>query len=449
MIKQHKRQEGLVAFKHNSMKKVLKFGGSSVASYENASRAIEAIQISGKHDNIVAVVFSALGGVTDELIALAHTSSQQDKSYEKTLKALEKRHFEMAMVVDPKHQKGLIETLEKILEELRNLIKGIFLVKDLQPQTLDLVMSFGERLSCTIMTAFLQNHGMACTYLDARTCIETDDTFGNARVDMGKTKSNLQKHFKNAPSIQIVTGFLGRTPDGKTTTLGRGGSDYTASIVGSALGVDVIEIWTDVDGVLTADPRKVKDAFVLEEISYPEIMEMAHFGAKVLHPPSIKPAQQAKITLLIKNTFNPHAPGTKIFNEASAPHNQLIRGISSIDKVMILRFQGSGMIGMSGTAMRLFKALKALSRIVYFDTPEDVKDAMFKQYLEDPKPVVWGDLFSIEPNETQHEALKRAYPLLLNHRQKQYEAWAHQTIAYEKRRDDHFSIDDLLKAIGQ
>ena len=193
-------------------------------------------------------------------------------------------------------------------------------------------------------------------FIDARKLVITDENFGSGKVDFKITNNNIRKHIDQKGRVSVVTGFIGATNDGEMTTLGRGGSDYSAAIFGAALDADEIQIWTDVDGVLTADPRKVKKAIPVGSMTYTEAMEMSHFGAKVIHPPTIQPALEKKIPLYIKNTFNPSAPGTYI-SVKSTDGNYMIKGISSIDDVVLLTLQGSGMVGVAGISARLFGAL--------------------------------------------------------------------------------------------
>jgi aspartokinase/homoserine dehydrogenase 1 len=233
---------------------------------------------------------------------------------------------------------------------------GVFLLKELSPRTTDLLLSFGERLSCFIINEYANQEGLQTEMLDTRELIKTDNRFGNGRVLMDVTLKNIQHYFKNHPKVQIVTGFISSTEKNETTTLGRGGSDYTASIVGAALNASEIEIWTDVDGVLTTDPRQVKKAFSLEEMTYEEAMEMSHFGAKVIYPPTLQPAFKQKIPLRIRNTFNPDFKGTIIKSIADSG-NYLVKGISSIREVSLINLQGSGMVGVAGVSSRLFGVL--------------------------------------------------------------------------------------------
>jgi aspartokinase/homoserine dehydrogenase 1 len=243
-----------------------------------------------------------------------------------------------------------------LLNELENLLHGIFLVKELTVKTLDYVMSFGERLSAYIITEAVRDRKLEAEFLDTRQLIKTDDTFGNAKVLFDTTNQNIRTYFKDHKELQIITGYISSTVNDETTTLGRGGSDYTASIFGAALEADEIEIWTDVDGVMTADPKKVKKAFSISHMSFVEAMEMSHFGARVIHPPTMKPAMEKNIPIRIMNTFNPKFEGTligRLDGEKIFP----VKGISSIDNISLLRIQGSGISRVAGIAPRIFNVL--------------------------------------------------------------------------------------------
>lgn len=331
------------------MDRIIKFGGSSVGTPERIQSVIQIIKDARKRSSRLAVVVSAFGGVTDELIALGKMAAGGSNEYHKLLdKVIERHKSTVKALAVP----NISKTLEKIFSELEDILEGIFLIKELSPKTLDLIMSFGERLSAFIISQAIPQ---SC-FLDAREVIKTDKTFGSAQVDFAETNRNIQNYFINTPSLPIITGFISSSKDGETTTLGRGGSDYTAAIIGAALDVAEIEIWTDVSGVMTADPRKEPYAFSIPEMSYKEAMEMSYFGAKVIHPPTITPALEKNIPLLIKNSFDPKAPGTRISHEASKS-KALICGISSIDHAVLLCIQGSGMVGVCGIARRLFGAL--------------------------------------------------------------------------------------------
>lgn len=340
-----------------AVNRVLKFGGSSVGTPERIKSTIEIIKKAYKCSSHIAIVVSAFGGVTDQLITLGKMAANGKGNYQNVLaEAIERHKISANMLISQERLPNAMKAIEQTLSELRNLLEGVFLIQELSPKTLDLMMSFGERLSAFIIAEAIQPSIPQARFLDAREIIKTNRAFGGSQVDFEETNKNIQKYFHDAPCIPIMTGFIGSSKENETTTLGRGGSDYTAAIVGAALNVDVIEIWTDVNGVMTADPRKEPYAFSIPKMSYKEAMEMSYFGAKVIHPPTIIPAFEKNIPLLIKNSFNPEAPGTLI-DTAPSKNESMICGISSIDHAILLCIQGSGMVGVCGIAKRLFGAL--------------------------------------------------------------------------------------------
>lgn len=305
------------------------------------------------------MVVSALQGVTDALITLSREAADGREGYKDGLEALSDRHLEVIEGLIPvARRSSALASTKVLLNEVGELLHGVTLVGECSPRTLDLIMSFGERLSAFIVSEAFQSRGFDVEMLDAREVIITNETFGNARPLKEQTNLAIQSYFEAHPKLQIVTGFIGSSPSEVTTTLGRGGSDYTASLLGAALDADEIEIWTDVDGMLTADPRKVPKAFPIPEITFEEAMELCHFGAKVIYPPTMQPAIDARIPLVIKNTLRPDVMGTRIVEHApTLPYP--ITGISSISNIALIRLEGSGMVGVAGTAARLFKALAA------------------------------------------------------------------------------------------
>ncbi len=305
----------------------------------------------------VVVVVSAYTKITDQLIELAQRAVDR-KEYYPLFEELSSRHFNSIeeLITNNLRQQKTKTTVQKMLQELKNILTGVQLIQELSPKTLDLIMSFGERLSAYIISQVFCDRGILAQYVDTRKLIQTDANFGKAKVDVQQTEKNLRSFFKKNPQkLKILTGFIAATKDNETTTLGRGGSDYTTSIIGAALDVQVIEIWTDVDGVLTADPRRVKSAFSILSMSYQEAMEMSHFGAKVIYSPTMIPAFQKYIPLVIKNTFNPTFAGTVISNNTS--NGYAIKGISSMNDISLVLVQGAGMVGVPGVAARLFGAL--------------------------------------------------------------------------------------------
>ncbi|MEZ5040932.1 MAG: bifunctional aspartate kinase/homoserine dehydrogenase I [Saprospiraceae bacterium] len=337
--------------------KVLKFGGSSVAKPERIKGIVEILKSYYVRGDQFTVVFSAFGGVTDMLINMSERAAEGDDRYLDMFEEFSERHSETARaLLGQDYLQQVIPHLDNNHEVLRNLLYGIFLVREASTRTMDYVLSFGERNSAYIISFVLKQNGINASYLDARKIIKTDKSFSSAKVDFDLTYSNIRNHYKEHPEIQVVTGFIASAKGGLTTTLGRGGSDYTASLIAAGLNAKVIEIWTDVDGVLTADPRKVKRAFTIPTMTYAEAMEMSHFGAKVIYPPTLQPALQKGIPLYIKNTFNPAFLGTLI-SEKADPQGEAVKGISSIGDVALLTLSGSGLFGVPGIAARLFNSL--------------------------------------------------------------------------------------------
>ncbi len=338
--------------------KVLKFGGSSVGSPELLESVLNIISQKREKDNSLIVIVSAFRGVTDQLFETAGRASEGDLSYRDLLAAIEKRHFDTIKALFPaSSQSDVITAFKLTFNELEDVLQGVSLTRELTRKTLDFVVGFGERFSALILAQCLNTRGVKARYTDSRHLIKTDEQFGSAQVLTAPTYQNIRAYRDKHPGkVLVVTGFISSTQKNETTTLGRGGSDYTASIFGAAVSADVIEIWTDVDGLMTADPRKVKKAFTVPNASYEEAMELSHFGAKVIYPPTIQPALKSGIPIVIRNTFRPEQPGTWIRND---PEKQpgIIRGISSIEDAALITIRGTGMIGVSGVASRIFTAL--------------------------------------------------------------------------------------------
>lgn len=348
--------------------KIMKFGGSSVGNSELIKKVISIIKDSSENSKGIVVVFSAFKGVTDQLIALGRLASQGDESYYNSFKELESRHFGVAKdIISTSNQSKVFPHLIRTLNELQDVLHGVYLVKEASPRTLDFIMSFGERLSAYLISEAMLDRKIDCELLDSREVIKTNDHFGSAKVDFSITNQLIGEYFQHHKLPQIITGFIGSTQNNETTTLGRGGSDYSASIFGAACNAEVIEIWTDVNGVMTADPRKVEKAFTISNLSYEEAMELSHFGAAVVHPATMQPALDKKIPIKIKSTFNPQEEGTTISKKSLAA-NGPIKGISSIDDIALIRVQGSGMVGVAGVARRIFGAMANNSINVIFIT---------------------------------------------------------------------------------
>jgi len=339
--------------------KILKFGGSSVATPDRIKSIIEIVR--PRLQEKIALVFSAFGGVTDLLIQLSQLALEGNLEYKQKLNELEKRHLDAVReLTEVSTQSAILAQVKVQINELEDLLHGIFLVKERSARTLDYVMSFGERLSAFIISAALKDQRIAAEYLDARKVIRTDNHFGQAKVDFHVTNKQITEYFEGHRDLQIITGFIATSQSGETTTLGRSGSDYTAAIFAGALSASALEIWTDVDGMMTADPRLVKKAFTVPQLSYEEAMELSHFGAKVIFPATMQPAMAHQIPIWIKNTFNPSAEGSLI--SATSTNGKLIKGISTMKSISLLNVQGSGMLGVVGVSMRLFSTL-ALQKV--------------------------------------------------------------------------------------
>jgi len=341
--------------------KVLKFGGSSVGSAENIEKVVEIVK-SATEKNSCAVVLSAMRGTTDALIETGKLAESGNKSFRGKIKQIKAKHSEALHALVPiSAQSALLDFIEIRIGELEKICEGIFLLRELSPRTLDRIVGYGEILLTAILAAKFDSLGIKNVWKDSRELIVTDSNFGFATVNFKKTNAQIKEFFKTSSSkLHILPGFIASDADGATTTLGRGGSDYTAAILAAALDAKVLEIWTDVSGMMTADPRFVRNVRGIPRISYREAMELSHFGAKVIHPPTIHPVMAKGIPVWVKNTFAPNDFGTLIEAETS-PEKEIIRGISSIDKISVLSLEGSGMVGIPGFSKRLFDALSRAS----------------------------------------------------------------------------------------
>ena len=356
--------------------KILKFGGSSVANAENIAKVIRIISGSFKKNRRMIVVVSALGGVTDSLIRIASLAAEKNNEYKKLLGDVVAQHDAAIQdLIVLKQKKAVLAQAKKKYDELGDSLKGIYLLGELSPRSLDHVTSFGEQLSAAIISEAIRAQKIKCAFVDSRMLIKTDDRFGCANVHIQKSYGLIAKYFTAHSGLSVMGGFIASTDSEVTTTLDRGGSDYTASLVGAAVGATAIEIWTDVDGVMTADPRKVEKAFPLSGISYEEAGELAHFGAKVIHPKTMKPTRLKNIPIDIKNTFNPSAAGTRISNETFT-QTHLIKGISSLSGVALLRIQSTGEAEISETAAKIFDALSRANIEILLTTQASYEQAI-------------------------------------------------------------------------
>ena len=335
--------------------KVMKFGGSSLGDAEKI-RQVGKIILDGCKEGKTSVVLSAIKNVTDELIQCAGLAEKGDTGYRKRFKCLEKRHMTIFEdLISEERRKPAQQTLENNFKELEAILHSVELIQECSTASHNLIMSFGERLSCLIVAEYLTTEGLDAVMVDAREMIIVKDRPGPIAV-LPVTNKKIKEKIGNCPGLPIITGFIASTEGGVTTTLGRDGSDFTASLIGVGTGVEAIEIWTDVDGVMSADPRTVESAYVIPELSYEEAMELSYFGAKVIHPNTMIPAVEGNIPIHIKNTFNPAAPGTRITGKA-ASHKTPITGIASIRKLALINIQGGGMIGVPGIAARILGTL--------------------------------------------------------------------------------------------
>ncbi len=332
--------------------KVLKFGGTSVGTVDSLSSVKEIVE--GCKEPVIVVV-SALGGITDQLINTAKLAAQGDKSHMESYTRIVERHNNVIVNMVPVEKREEVKSIvDSLLEELGNIYKGVSLIKDLSERTLDIIVSYGERLSSVIISRIIKD----AQHYDSRNFIKTIKQFGKHILDNDTTQKYIHATFDNNNfKVAVVPGFISSDENGDITNLGRGGSDYTAAILAATLNASVLEIWTDVDGFMTADPRVINNTYVIDHLSFIEAMELCNFGAKVIYPPTIYPVCHKNIPIWIKNTFNPMAPGTCISEQRPSPEGKAIKGISSINDTCLITVSGLGMVGIIGINARIFNAL--------------------------------------------------------------------------------------------
>ena len=337
--------------------KIVKFGGSSVGSGQSIQNVLNILQNKYASGEKFIVVSSAMSGVTNILTELAQIASE-GKDFKKGLIEIEQRHFTVIKeMITVKNQNPAFTQIKIFINEIEDLLQGVYSLRELSLQSKDLILSYGEKCSTFLLSQIAKQYFSESIYVDTSNLIKTDSNFGNARVLTPVTEHLLQEFYKeHSHQILFFTGFIASNENNRITTLGRGGSDYTAAIIAAALDAEEIELWSDVDGMLTADPRVVKKAFSLSELSYTEAMELSYFGAKVIYPPAMIPAFRKKIPIVLKNTFNPSFKGTSI-EEHTHKNVYPIRGISSIDEISLINITGSGMIGKIGFSGKLFSLL--------------------------------------------------------------------------------------------
>jgi aspartokinase/homoserine dehydrogenase 1 len=349
--------------------KILKFGGTSVTNANNINLVLSIVKKTADTSTKLVVVVSAFSGVTDLLILAASKAASKDSSFKDVVLQIEKRHNEaIEELIITSQQRPLLEKINNDINHLKTLLDGCFLLAELSNRTSDTIMGFGELLSSQIIAKALEQKVLNSGYKDSREIIKTNNRFGKAVVNFELSNQLIKDYFNsNVFRVTLVPGFIASSIDGYSTTLGRGGSDYTAAILAGALNAELLEIWTDVSGMFTANPKIVKQAHPIETISYQEAMELSHFGAKVLYPPTIQPVLKLNIPIVIKNTFDPEAVGTYISSERNDNENP-IKGISHIDNIALLTLEGPGMIGISGSSKRLFEVLSNENINVIFIT---------------------------------------------------------------------------------
>ena len=336
--------------------KVLKFGGTSVANAQNI--ALVKNIVSNTNSNKTIVVVSAFGGITDLLLQTAKLAATQDQTYKSILKNIEDRHLNTAKeLISAHNQSKVLSKVKSELNTLETLLEGAFLIGEITPKLSDKIVSYGESLSSYIISEFFIEQKLDASFLDSRKLIKTNDINGKANVNFETTNSLCENFFNDVSNdIVVMAGFIAASEKGNSTTLGRGGSDYTAAIVAAAVNAEVLEIWTDVSGMYTANPKIVKQAKAIPQISYEEAMELSHFGAKVLYPPTIQPVLSKGITIVIKNTFEPDNIGTFITKNKNEK-GKTVRGISHIEDIALLTLEGNGMVGITGISKRFFEVL--------------------------------------------------------------------------------------------
>lgn len=335
--------------------KVLKFGGTSVAEPENI---IKIKDIIAKEQNQIILVVSALGGVTDSLLQAGTLASKQDPSYKNVLTELENRHLHTVKELIPvTEQSKVLSKVKSEFNVLETLLEGAFFIGEITPKLSDKIVSYGELLSSYIISNYLVSEHIDADFKDSRELIITQKVNGKNAVNFTKTNGNCEAYFKNSnKKIIVCPGFISSSENGDGTTLGRGGSDYTAAIYAAAIDASILEIWTDVSGMFTANPKMVKQAKAIPHISYEEAMELSHFGAKVLYPPTIQPVLSKGISIVIKNTFSPEEAGTLI-TKSKNEKGKTVRGISHIGNIALLSLEGPGMVGIPGISKRFFEVL--------------------------------------------------------------------------------------------
>ncbi len=373
---------------------VMKFGGTSVGNADCMRRVAAIVRAATVQDRIVVVV-SAMSGVTNQLIDAAHRAEAGEKDFLPALTAaLGAKHIAAleALVADPQSRSQIAASLDEVLKELGQLLQGTALLRELTPRVLDAISGMGERLSAPLVAGAIRELGLRSVVVASTEVIVTDDHHGRAEPLMGETRARCEAKMRQLIDdgvVPVVTGFIAATVDGVTTTLGRGGSDYSATILGAALGAEETIIWTDVDGVKTADPRLVPDARTIPQISYDEAAELAYFGAKVLHPNTLRPVSAAGVPVWIRNSFAPEKPGTRIAARREMANGGGVKALTAIRDVTLITVGGPGIVGLTDVLARSFGAMAAIrANVLLVSQSSSQNDICFVIPSSDEKPAV-------------------------------------------------------------
>ena len=398
---------------------VMKFGGTSVGSINAISKVANIIQTNYTQKSNIIVVTSALSGITDLLLSSANpdisTSISENFLKEKTQIILN-RHYEIsnALIQDMTRRKKIMGKIEKLAIDFQNLCHAIHIIGEATPRALDAVASIGERMSIQLLSGILEEINIPSQPIEATELIITDENFQNAHPDMEISKKNIKQlllPLVEGNFIPVITGFIGATKTGVITTLGRGGSDYTAAIIGSLLPASDVWIWTDVDGVMTSDPRIVPNAQTIPELSYREVAELAYFGAKVLHPKSIRPVIEAGIPLFVLNTFNPSHPGTKIVDDNTNNSKGKIKAVTTIQGLKLINIEGRGMLGVPGVAARTFDAVSSTGTSVPMITQASSEQSICFAVPENKAKKVIAALENVFADELARKDIDRIWAM--------------------------------------
>ncbi len=377
--------------------KVLKFGGTSVGSPESLKRVRQILE---SQEAACVIVVSAFSGVTDLIIETARIAEQHDPGYREAIQQFGNRHIDvLEQLLQGENARFTRKEVESMISEFTEVIRGVYALRDLSPKTLDYLLSFGERISATIISRYVPESQL----IDSRKLILTDSAFGNASVKLAESGQRIRSSLGHIAHHCILPGFIAADEMERTTTLGRGGSDYSAALIAAELQADVLEIWTDVDGFMTADPRIVSKAYTVSCMSYEEAMELSHFGARVIYTPTLSPAYRGNIPIRVKNTFNLKNEGTLISRSEDCRQNGPVRGLSSMNDIALITVKGSGMVGNTGTSSRIFSALASAQINVIMIT--QASSEMTISFAVDPADA-----------EASMQALHRSFEIEIEHR---------------------------------